>query len=72
MEMNYITILDIRQPLQPVSKLNNHKSCVNAMAWAPQSHVHICSAGDDSQALIWDLNHMKPEITGMRFFACES
>jgi len=35
MEKEYITILDIRNPLLPVSKLNNHKSCVNAMAWAP-------------------------------------
>jgi len=47
MEKNYITIIDIRHPLQPVAKLSNHKSCVNAMAWAPQSNVHICSAGDD-------------------------
>ena len=64
MEKNYITILDIRHPLQPVTKLSNHKSCVNAMAWAPQSHVHLCSVGDDCQALIWDLNNMRAEITG--------
>ena len=26
---------------------------MNAIAWAPHSHCHICSVGDDSQALIW-------------------
>jgi len=28
---------------------------VNAVCWAPHSAVHLCSAGDDCQALIWDL-----------------
>ena len=31
---------------------------VNAVAWAPHSSCHICTAGDDSQALIWDLTQM--------------
>ena len=28
---------------------------MNAIAWAPQSAVHMCSVGDDSKAYIWDL-----------------
>jgi hypothetical protein len=25
------------------------------MAWAPNSGAHICTVGDDKQALIWDI-----------------
>lgn len=35
-----------------------HLGCVNSVAWAPHSSCHICTAGDDSQALIWDLSAM--------------
>lgn len=28
---------------------------MNAIAWAPQSAIHMCSVGDDSKAYIWDL-----------------
>lgn len=35
-----------------------HIGSVNAIAWAPHSSCHICTAGDDSQALIWDLSTM--------------
>lgn len=31
------------------------QASVNAVCWAPHSSVHLCSAGDDCQALIWDL-----------------
>ena len=48
-------ILDIRVPSIPVAELKGHNACVNAVAWAPHSSRHICSAGDDTQALIWDL-----------------
>mmetsp|Transcript_8383 Transcript_8383/g.18782 ORF Transcript_8383/g.18782 Transcript_8383/m.18782 type:complete len:379 (+) Transcript_8383:436-1572(+) len=51
-------ILDIRQPCTPVTVLAGHAGCVNAVAWAPHSSCHICTAGDDSQALIWDLSQM--------------
>ena len=43
----------------PLCKLQNHKDCVNGIAWAPQSAIHICSVGDDSKAYIWDLNNEK-------------
>jgi WD repeat-containing protein 68 len=31
------------------------QASINAICWAPHSASHLCSAGDDSQALIWDL-----------------
>ena len=51
-------ILDIRVPSLAVAELGGHLGCVNATAWAPHSSCHICTAGDDSQALIWDLSQM--------------
>lgn len=50
-----------RKPSVPFCKLRNHKECVNAIAWAPQSSFHICSVGDDCKAYIWDLNGDRPE-----------
>mmetsp|Transcript_5602 Transcript_5602/g.7047 ORF Transcript_5602/g.7047 Transcript_5602/m.7047 type:complete len:372 (-) Transcript_5602:180-1295(-) len=52
------TILDIRVPSMPVTELGGHHNPINAVAWAPHSSCHICTAGDDSQALIWDLTQM--------------
>ncbi|KAL4505903.1 hypothetical protein ABPG72_013664 [Tetrahymena utriculariae] len=63
MDQCHVTLLDTRQPLTPVCKFNNHKDCVNALAWAPQSSSHICTVGDDCQSLIWDLSELRPEIT---------
>eukprot|EP00934_Nitzschia_sp_Nitz4_P002490 Nitzschia sp. Nitz4//scaffold242_size29646//9977//11327//NITZ4_008048-RA/size29646-snap-gene-0.64-mRNA-1//1//CDS//3329543806//2480//frame0 len=51
-------LLDIRVPSMPVAELGGHAGCVNAVAWAPHSSCHICTAGDDSSALIWDLSAM--------------
>ena len=47
-----------RYPTLPVAELQRHQAPVNAVAWAPHSSCHICSAGDDAQALIWDLSSM--------------
>jgi WD repeat-containing protein 68 len=55
-------ILDIRVPSVPVAELGGHMGCVNATAWAPHSSCHICTAGDDSQALIWDLSQMPKRV----------
>ncbi|OVA04682.1 WD40 repeat [Macleaya cordata] len=60
MDSNKVVILDIRSPTVPVAELDRHVASVNAIAWAPQSCRHICSAGDDSQALIWEL----PTVAG--------
>jgi WD repeat-containing protein 68 len=32
-----------------------HNSAINGIAWAPHSASHICTCGDDRQALIWDI-----------------
>ena len=55
-------MLDIRFPTLPVAELQRHQACVNGLAWAPHSSCHICTAGDDSQALIWDLSSMSQQM----------
>lgn len=60
MDSNKVVILDIRSPTMPVAELERHAASVNAIAWAPQSCKHICSAGDDGQALLWEL----PTVAG--------
>jgi WD repeat-containing protein 68 len=62
MDSDALVILDIRVPSVPVAELRGHEESVNAIAWAPHSHCHICSAGDDSQALIWDLHTLPRPI----------
>lgn len=62
MDQNGIMILDIRNPSVPVAELNGHTGPVNSIAWAPHSSCHICTGGDDSQALIWDLGAMPKPI----------
>ena len=63
----YVTKLwPYRFPTLPVAELQRHQASVNALAWAPHSSCHICTAGDDSQALIWDLSSMsQPMDTGL-------
>ncbi|XP_021725686.1 protein TRANSPARENT TESTA GLABRA 1-like [Chenopodium quinoa] len=55
MDSNKVVILDIRSPTMPVAEFERHQASVNAVAWAPHSGRHICSVGDDAQALIWEL-----------------
>ncbi|GER24626.1 WD-repeat protein [Striga asiatica] len=64
MDSSKIVVLDIRFPTLPVVELQRHQSSVNAIAWAPHSSCHICTAGDDSQALIWDLSSMTQPVEG--------
>ena len=35
---------------------------MSGIAWAPHSSCHICTAGDDHQALIWDIQQMPRAI----------
>lgn len=51
-----VAVLDIRFPAAPVAELARHNGAANALAWAPHSSCHMCTAGDDAQALIWDLS----------------
>ena len=55
MDSARVLLLDIRQPSVPVAELSRHHGSVNALAWAPHSPDHMCTAGEDAQALIWDL-----------------
>lgn len=59
----YTTIIDVRLPSHPVSKLLNggHTAAVSAIAWAPHSSCHLVSCGDDSQALIWNLQQQQSQ-----------
>ena len=34
---------------------------MTSLSWAPHSSGHICTAGDDAQALIWDLSNAKED-----------
>jgi len=64
MDSSKVIILDIRFPTLPVAELQRHQASVNALAWAPHSSCHICTAGDDNQALIWDLSSMNQPLDG--------
>lgn len=46
--LSQVVILDVRVPCTPVARLNNHRACVNGIAWAPHSSCHICTAGKPS------------------------
>lgn len=50
-----VIILDVRVPCTPVARLNNHRACVNGIAWAPHSSVHICTAGKSSVSHFLDI-----------------
>ncbi|CAG8540938.1 13118_t:CDS:2 [Funneliformis caledonium] len=53
-----VQILDVRVPGVPVAELRGHSSTVNCVNWAPHHSGHLCSGGDDSQVLVWDINIM--------------
>lgn len=61
-----VAVLDIRFPAAPVAELARHAGAANALAWAPHSSCHMCTAGDDAQALIWDLSALgRPAGSGL-------
>jgi len=66
MDSNKVVILDIRFPTTPLMELAKHKGSVNAVSWAPRIGRQLCSAGDDSRALIWEVVEMgfRSEING--------
>ncbi|KAL5545793.1 hypothetical protein UlMin_005480 [Ulmus minor] len=55
MDSNKVVILDIRFPTTPLMELCKHKGSVNAISWSPRIGRQLCSVGDDSRALIWDV-----------------
>ena len=60
-DSNDIIVLDVRVPSVPVTVLS-HTASVNSVGWAPHSSCHICSAGDDCLALIWDISSLPHPI----------
>jgi DDB1- and CUL4-associated factor 7 len=67
MDSSRVVVLDIRFPTAPVAELARHQAAVNCIAWAPHSAGHLCSAGDDCQALIWDVSALQaPAARPMR------
>jgi len=40
-------------------ELFSHTACINSFSWAPHSACHICTVGDDQQALVWDISSSK-------------
>lgn len=68
-----VVVLDIRVPSVPAAELRGHQTSVNSMTWAPHSSCHLCTAGDDKQALIWDLSTMpRPIDAPILHFEAES
>nr|WNB50464.1 TTG1 [Iris sanguinea] len=65
MDSNKVVVLDIRSPSMPVAELQRHRASVNAVAWAPHAARHLCSAGDDGQALMWELPEAAPPPEGI-------
>ncbi len=53
-------------------KLGGHQAAVNCLAWAPYSPCHICTAGEDSKTLIWDLGGSVSDTMHAPFLAYEA
>ncbi|KAJ6914611.1 hypothetical protein NC651_016784 [Populus alba x Populus x berolinensis] len=67
MDSNKVVILDIRFPTTPLMELCKHKASVNAISWSPCTGRQICSVGDDSRALLWEVAGkagVRPEYSG--------
>uniref|UniRef100_A0A914HH00 WD_REPEATS_REGION domain-containing protein n=1 Tax=Globodera rostochiensis TaxID=31243 RepID=A0A914HH00_GLORO len=60
-DSNEVVILDVRIPCRPMARFGNHRGAINGITWAPHSTVHLCTAGSDRQALIWQMNHFNRE-----------
>jgi hypothetical protein len=45
LSLGRVIVLDVRVPAIPVAELQGHQQSVNAIAWAPHSSCHICTAG---------------------------
>ncbi|KAK1305182.1 Protein TRANSPARENT TESTA GLABRA 1 [Acorus calamus] len=55
MDGDRVVVIDIRSPTAPAAEMKGHRAAVNAVAWEPRGGRHLCSGGDDGQALMWDL-----------------
>lgn len=55
---NDIILLDIRQPLYPVSKLTFHQKPINNLVWSPESPFLLCSISGDQHAYLWNVENL--------------
>lgn len=55
-DKNIVYIIDSRVLNTPYACLNFHTNLVNEICWSPNSWSHICSVGDDKNALVWDIS----------------
>eukprot|EP00172_Hildenbrandia_rubra_P004624 Plantae.Rhodophyta-Hildenbrandia_rubra.ctg9713.p1 GENE.Plantae.Rhodophyta-Hildenbrandia_rubra.ctg9713~~Plantae.Rhodophyta-Hildenbrandia_rubra.ctg9713.p1 ORF type:complete len:336 (-),score=59.05 Plantae.Rhodophyta-Hildenbrandia_rubra.ctg9713:401-1408(-) len=67
MDSSSVIVLDIRVPSVPVVTLEHQRNGrtginVNSLSWAPHSSAHIATAGDNCQALIWDISSMQKRM----------
>ncbi|CAG8579196.1 7577_t:CDS:2 [Cetraspora pellucida] len=59
-----VQILDVRVPGVPVAELRGHSATVNCVSWAPNHNGILCSGGDDSQVLVWNINGVQMGSVG--------
>ncbi|KAI7904532.1 WD40-repeat-containing domain protein [Cokeromyces recurvatus] len=58
MDSNAVEILDIRYPSAPIAELcKSHSGSINCISWSPTESGQIATGGDDSQVLVWNINH---------------
>lgn len=50
-----IILIDIWQPILPVSKLSFHKEPVYNLVWSPDSPFLLCSISGDKHAYLWNV-----------------
>ena len=50
-------------PAAEIQIQGRESGCLNALSWAPHSSCHICTAGDDKTALIWDLSCLPEPVS---------
>jgi DDB1- and CUL4-associated factor 7 len=67
MDSSKVIVLDIRFPSIPVAILEHKTPAsphnnVNAISWAPHTAVHLATAGDGCQSLIWDISHVPKRV----------
>ena len=67
-----VLVLDKRMPHKPVISVlhggdSGQDECINGAAWSPEAPRHLCTIGDNRQALIWDLSE---QIGTKRAQAC--
>ncbi|KAI9023846.1 WD40-repeat-containing domain protein [Phycomyces nitens] len=57
MDSSAVQILDIRHPSAPIAELvKGHNGSINCLSWSSTQPGHLCTGGDDSQVLVWDIN----------------